>query len=550
MSLSSQGSLRDRYYQRIRPVVGGLLHGKRVGVTCPELLATAVDALARSGVLSWRVCPGPLVAVGSPLAVALGERWIGWRAGEALLAHLREHNQWEDRWDLRVVDEPLADSPDLLLTSRPALLAAAAAAQVPAAAALVLEGGAATGLLLGHPTLPPPPAELLELLAAAACLAPGAPARRLDLLDAGDLAAAVGRLLLLQGSGREAPDLQARTLGVGATLILRGSPRWPWEVTFVPPSARESLARMLGQPWPRPDDEAVRQGLWRRQRLLVIGCGTASNWLPELGARFGTLGLMDGKAFSVENPVRQLVRTALVEGQLKPFALIEELSRRAGPERADDWRSRLVACPLHATLEDPASVDAYTRLLDELRPDLVLVGVGRSPLGDDYLLTRELRRRGIPHLVATAFPGVTHYKHLVIDGRGGLAYDQLQGRLAVDRGPAPALDEEARQLFYGGTQPATLVETLPSVHSGLRLLEQLALPAALRRPWFSRLLGSERPCLVGANRVASTASGPLYGVEHPFQLVAYGPTGELLAAADAAATPSLPPGRHPGGVGE
>ncbi|MBM4319333.1 MAG: hypothetical protein FJ125_05065, partial [Deltaproteobacteria bacterium] len=75
--MSGARELRELYYQRIRPVVGELLLQRTVAVLDPGPLATVVDALARSGVLRWRIAAGGTVGEGSPLAVAFGRRWVG-----------------------------------------------------------------------------------------------------------------------------------------------------------------------------------------------------------------------------------------------------------------------------------------------------------------------------------------------------------------------------------------------------------------------------------------------------------------------------------------
>jgi hypothetical protein len=99
----------------------------------------------------------------------------------------------------------------------------------------------------------------------------------------------------------------------------------------------------------------------------------------------------------------------------------------------------------------------------------------------------------------------------------------LQGHLAIDGGAGPSLSPDEQQMFYGGTQPATLAETLPSAHSLLRLARDLALPPAARPPYLQAQLAGERNCLVGANRAERDAAGGwLYGVDRPFKMVSFG----------------------------
>lgn len=509
------GELREAYYHRVRPVVGERLRGRCVGLLQPGQLATAADALARSGVLRWRVAPGPPVRRGGPLARALGERWVGQRAGAAFVQHLREHNRWEDRWDLRLVEHPeRAREVDLLLGAGPPALGLCRAAETPSICLLPLRRGASYAVLAMHPRLPSAEAFLEPLVSAAA--SPGeSAAHTLDALEGGDVLASLARGLLLDTA--LPGGLAERMLRTAAPLVVRGSAAWPWEVALVRPAQAQWLRRLLARRLDRPGRTPLAG-----RRVLIVGCGTASNWIPELWASGAALTLVDAKPFSLYNPVRQLAGTDFVDDAPKPVALQRVLERREGHEGdTEPVTRRCHAVVLRVSLEDPASLKDYRTLLDRVRPDLAVVGTGRSQ-DDNFPISAELRRRGVPHMVPTAFPGVTHFKHIVVDGLRGPSYDELQNHLPVDRGPGPRLDEAARQLYYGGTQPATLVETLPSVHSGLRLLEQLALPPAARAAWFLRLQRQRRTCLVGANRVETRQGMPLYGVEQPCQVVAYG----------------------------
>ena len=97
-------------------------------------------------------------------------------------------------------------------------------------------------------------------------------------------------------------------------------------------------------------------------------------------------------------------------------------------------------------------------------------------------------------------------------------------------------------MFYGGTQPATLAETMPSAFSLLRLARDLALPPAARPAYLAQQLYAERPCFVGANRAERTtlADGSkqwLYGVDRPFKMVSYG-MGDLVGSRSEERCPS------------
>jgi hypothetical protein len=266
--------------------------------------------------------------------------------------------------------------------------------------------------------------------------------------------------------------------------------------------------------------------------VLVIGLGTASLLCGELPQMVGgDLFFVDCKAVSPFNPVRQIYGTEQI-GQHKGEALCALLARRLDPagswQRTERgplrcWRGdrTLGWSDLRLRAADRASVKRFGELLDETQPTLAVVAMGRSR-DDNFVAAAELRRRGIRHLTPTAFPGVSHFKHIVTDGSDGPCYDCLQGHLAVDGGAGPTLQPDEREMFYGGTQPATVAETYPSAFSLLRLARDLGLPPAARPGYLRAQLAAERCCFVGANRVERSGASWLYGVALPFSMVTYG----------------------------
>ena len=350
------------------------------------------------------------------------------------------------------------------------------------------------------------------------------------------MALGLARWILSPGSPRR-PDLGVPLLRQGRALLARGRPEWPWSTLFLRP-AQEVLSRLCA---PAAARYAPPLTLLGRQRVLVLGLGTASLFCAEAGLLAPHLCLLDGGVVSPFNPVRQAYGVALV-GQPKHQALAEVLRGRleagAGWDRAEDgpltvWRTstRSVShARLRLSLLADGSGRSFEGVLDTFRPTLAVVGMGRSK-DDNFTATAALRRRGIPHITPTAFPAVTHFKHILTDGSVGPCYDCIQGHLPLDQGAGPTLAPAEREIFYGGTQPATLAETLPSAHSLLRLALDLALPPPARPSYLRRELNAERVCFVGANRAERREAEWLYGVDRPFGMVAYG-VEDLLGEAE------------------
>ncbi len=510
---------RALYYQRVAPVVGEALRGRTVRARGVAGLSRAIEALGRTGVTELSV-PPPEAEMGAALRDALAA-----------------HNRWE-RYRVEAAEAPRGGRADLVLaTGGPGRAGAAALAEArrlgaPAVIGWLLEGcSAASARLVWLPELDDVETrELVDRRVAELDAAPAGDARVrfLDWLDLNGLCLSAAASVLLRGSARARPELEEMWTRDRRLVLLHGSVRWPWEVRYPP----------LAHPLPltaEPVAAPVRPALMARVRLLLLGCGTGSLFAGEAVRFFRNLVLVDSKAFSAYNPVRQLAGTDHVGGKLKPYALQDVLAERIAAEGAWEdevdgpitWRRSagwaIGAAELHLR-ETPAAMARFEELLDAARPDVVVVAMGRSR-DDNFTACAALRKRGIRHVVPTAFPAVTHYKHIVVDGAEGPCYECLQNRLPVDAGPVPQLTESERELFYGGTQPATLAETYPSAFSLLRLVVELALPRVVRAPWFQERLSMGSTCFVGANR-AMLAPGEqgdwLYGVGLPHQMVTYG----------------------------
>jgi len=551
---------RQDYFDRVRPVVGQGLLRRKLAVWDLGHGYLAAEALARTGLTSqvWFDDGPPRGAV----VRSLGRQLSACASrGEALLCFCRDHNEWETDWDLTTAPPELdrlraclggTSRPDLLLARGGEGAGEIAAAAVEAGVPLVMTFVPAASSATAVQVVWLPEARCSAEAVVQACrrlealplLDLDRHENHIDGLEARSMALGLAWWILLRAGGATRADLELPIVEQGRCLVVRGQPSWPWAARFL--SAGRGLDALLAELGrggvryrPPPD-------LLRGQRLLVLGLGTASLLCAEAHLVARRIVLVDGKEVSPYNPVRQVYGTRHV-GRPKAEALAEILRDRLDP--TTQWTAgqegdvryvssgtqSIGAVRLHLTAADPDSEERFGVLLDQVQPTMAIVGMGRTR-DDNFLATSELRRRGIRHITPSAFPGVTHFKHILTDGSLGPCYDCLQGHLMVDAGPGPTLTEAQRELFYGGTQPATLAETYPSAHSLLRLVHDLALPRGARPPYLLAELAAERACFVGANRAERTADGEwLYGVDQPFSLVTYGV--EDLAAGTGAERP-------------
>ncbi|MCC6746561.1 MAG: hypothetical protein IT371_02820 [Deltaproteobacteria bacterium] len=532
---------RAAYYQRVRAVVGDSLADGHAAIWDLGFGYLAAEALARTGLRRQTWFDGG--AATGAFCRSLGWRSAGQPRGPALSEHCQRHNRFEQNWSLtcrpRELDELRrvlsADPPHVLLARgdehAPALARLALDHGVPLVLAFVPRTGPAHALhVVWLPGSRVDPEALLSFcgeLSALPQLDLDRLEHHLEGLEARSVGLSLARWILARDRPPR-PDLEEPLVHAGAAVLLRGGPDWPWAVGFARPSG-ELLERLGRAASPRYLPPAAFRG---KERVLVLGLGTASLLCAELGPWAKQLLAVDCKPVSPYNPVRQIYGTDCI-GQNKGEALLGILADRWDPTGA--WETRrdgdlllrvgaqhtLATAELELTAENEDARRRFAALLDAFQPSLAVVAMGRSR-DDNFVAAAELRRRGIRHVTPTAFPGVSHFKHILTDGSLGPCYDCLQGHLAIDGGAAPTLQAEERDLFYGGTQPATLAETLPSAHSLLRVVTDLALPAAARPPYLLRELAHERNCWVGANRVERRPEGWLYGVARPFNLVTYG----------------------------
>ena len=534
------------YFQRVRPIIGEVFAEQTLAIWGAGSLGQVAEALARTG-LTRQLHFGDAAQPAPPsFCRSFGERYRTQPAMAAIEGEIRGHNRFEQGWQLqRLPAEPAQLKQTLTGSRRPSVLLAAVDSNARTVADSAMEAGIPFVLLhrsiatnpshlalVWHPESSAERGSLLaccDQLASRPQISGADPADHLNGLEAQSLALNLVRWLLApQRPSR--PDLEAPLVQGGTPFVLRGSARWPWEVRFA--SANQLL------PWlaANPATPSYRPplSLLKRQRLLVLGLGTSSLFVREAANYFDTLVLLDCKEVSPFNPVRQAYGSdhigvpkaaalaGIVATQLAPGDDHWELQQQAGLTLRTDDSRRIWSGELELTQRRRSTLQRWRAILDATEPTIAVIAMGRSR-DDNFLAAMELRRRGIRHVTPSAFPAVSHFKHVLTDGAEGPCYDCLQGHLAIDSGPGPELPNEQRELFYGGTQPATLAETLPSAHSLLRLVLDLALPRAARPAYLSRELAAERNCLVGANRVEQLSGGEwLYGVDRPFRMVSYG----------------------------
>ncbi len=536
---------RRAYFDRVRPALGELFFDRRVAVWDLGFGLHVAEALARTGIRGQVWFDDDTISAGDAATRSFGAALAGRPRGEALVDLCQAHNTFEDCWalerqprDTQQLQRVLAGGSCQLLVARldrhaPEVCQLAIEAGVPLVLAMVPATAALGTLqLVWTPRSRVEPQALIDLcveLAGVPQLDLDAIENHVDGLEAQDVTLALARWLLAPESPAR-PDLEQPLLEQGRAVILRGQPDWPWAVRFARPT-NPAIRDLVADPRRRYNPPAR---LARGQRLLVIGLGTASLLCAEAALVAPRMLFVDCKAVSPENPVRQIYGTEQI-GQPKGEALVELLCARLAPgatwdssqgEQEVQWRRRgenaLGQTSLRLARREPASVARFGALLDSFAPTIAVVGMGRSR-DENFTATAELRHRGIRHVTPTAFPGVSHYKQIVTDGAAGPCYDCLQGHLAVDGGAGPTLPPAAREMYYGGTQPATLAETYPSAHSLLRLVRDLSLPPAARPAYLQAQLADERCCFVGANRTEQSSAGEwLYGVDAPFRIVSYG----------------------------
>ncbi len=526
------------YLNRILPVVGHCLRDKTLAFCNLELTHTVAEAFARCGVKKLIFADSGIVWSGSQMELSYGRRVSSLSVGMALERIFRSHNRFEKEWEFRQVHDLSGlcfENLDLLVgagnfSECKEIIELAKKKKIPTIVFSSFEGRRANSVL----SIVDVKNGLNFSIFEEDKKFESGRVDRLNLLEAADLAANLAKAILLRGTEYERADIEEIVYQQRRNNVIFGRDAWPWWVLFGSIKSRKKMLNLLKRKSNRDDRESGR-----KKSLMIIGCGTGSLLAGEAINHFQRILLVDCKNFSIYNSVRQLVGTADI-GKSKVFVIQRLLSQRLGGKACRKsnklaktvWKGNIEVSASELKIEDSdASLEKFRSLLEWFSPDVVEVGMGTPET--NYLATGILRKLKIPHLVTACFPLATHYKHIMVDGDNGPCYSCLQGSLPIDLEGGPEITEEQREMFYGfgqyeeKTQPATIIETWPSVHSALRLAIQLA--SKKRQPWFSRCLKKEENCFVGTVNVVRKDNYFLYGTYLPGQIVTFS-SKELFAS--------------------
>lgn len=261
--------------------------------------------------------------------------------------------------------------------------------------------------------------------------------------------------------------------------------------------------------------------------VMVIGAGSVgSEAVRLLAGRVRRMTLVDDARVTIFNPQRQWFGTREI-GRSK----VECLAGRIGRARVRRVAHRLA----------PADRPLLESLLDAERPDAVLLATGTS---DDAAIAEVLVARGIPHVVAYAYPQARFFEVTVVQP-GTPCLHCYRGHLFRGRESAPPMTDETARFLYQSddatradayrnlvAEPASAIETGRIAEVAWLCLTELLAPAGARSPWFGRALALGTNCFLGGNVVERHADGgSAYGLEFPGQVVRLG-TGDIAGAGD------------------
>jgi len=533
----------EEYFSRVFPVIGRSFEGKTIAFFGAKFCAPIMEAYSRCGLFNHMVFDSSVIVEGDNTALYYGREYEGIETTDALEAFFRSHNHLALNWNVRKFPsisqgnleevKKAVENVDLIVgggtLEECALIESVAHdLSIPMISFSVFDGWSVnSSVYVWAPGLDLPVSAFTDSVGFIDSHSEIGINSRLEWLEVCDLVMNLSKSLIVRGSDHECSDMESLLFFQKRNIILRGTHDWPWWVYYLSPSKKEVLSRLFV----KTDEPSYPLDLLLGERVMVLGCGTASLFAGESVFYFRNLLMTDCKPFSVYNPVRQLAGTHYVDTEVKPFVVCNILSSRVEPgAKWKEGRSTLCVTLSNSDYSfsaaelkidgDDYSMGRFIALLDYYSPTIVIVAMG--DLGANASVCEILRERGIKHIVPAAFPSATYFTMTIVDGRNGPCYLCLKGKLPIDYAPPPNLSDEAREMFYGGSQPATIFETLPSIHCLTRIVIELSLPQAARSPWFSRLLAEERTCLVGGNRAEKHDGEWAYGINCPGQVVSYG----------------------------
>ncbi|MFC1622374.1 ThiF family adenylyltransferase [Patescibacteria group bacterium] len=531
----------DKYFNRVLPVIGRELQNKIIVFFNLDQTHLIVDAFARCGVKKMIFIDSRIVKAESAFVLSYGVKYVGQNIGKAMSDVICNHNKLIKDWqhiliEKSNIEEAISNNDINLLVGAGdvkegiSILIKSHSNQIPAIFFVVLEGLPISSVVfIKHPELPDVSNTILKInkynVLSSIDLK-----HRITWLEASDLVMNFAKGLLLRGSKYQRNDLEKIFFKQKKNVVLRGQTEWPWWIHYINPEEKLNyLEQIFKTKFFIPQ---LPINILKDSKVMLIGCGTGSLVASELVNYFKQILFVDYKSFSIYNPVRQLLGTDYI-GQPKPLALINYLQSKLGFDPVDHVKHsnttndehNLDELLLKITEGDEKSVQTFESLLTSFNPDLVIVATGRT-YDDNYTICEILRKRGIKHIIPSAFPCATHYKTIVVDGHNGPCYECIRGNTNVDYSDAVQLNSESREMFYSDsddpTQPATIFETWPSSHNFLRLCLEILVIPELRSSWFEQCITHDQACFVGGNIADKIDDGYAYGVAFPGQVVVYG----------------------------
>ena len=238
--------------------------------------------------------------------------------------------------------------------------------------------------------------------------------------------------------------------------------------------------------------------------IVVIGTGTASLMLPFLRYTKAHVLLVDTGKFSEYNVVRQ-------------WCTVEDVGYFKAPSLARRLLSKL-SVRASSTTSDLSDLALLKELLPCLYKPIVVLSTGETTY-INHKIAKVLWDMKIPFVVPSALPSCLYWKTIVVDrSLSENCYSCYQGEPASS---PPVMRTEAMEVYYGGTQPATVFETLPSACFLFYCVTQLLTPPEYQDAWFQETVRMGR-CFLGGNVAQKDSSGKAtYNLDYPGEVRTY-----------------------------